>query len=160
MKLIDPDVSIKVYKDGNVVFRSEKFNKVVIESVWNGEGEGIKRSYGVSTISMDLETFDKNFSKIVIPSRDGYKIDTSLIRNELLPHIPANNKQGFVLEGLIKHIKDLKHTGKDVWFDLLLDNFGINLKDIKEGKSTVYTPEIASQIEEFLKVVRYSHERI
>lgn len=157
MRLLDPDIFIKVYKDGNVVFRSEKLNKVMIESVWNGDGDGIKRSYGVTSIVMDLKKFDDNISQIVVPSKNGYRINT-IAAKELLPRIET--KKGFKLDGLVRHDKDLKNTGKRVWFDLLLDNFGINLQDIKEGKSTKYTPEHTKEIEAFLEKARTSHKNI
>lgn len=157
MRLLDPNVDIKVLKDGNVTFCSKKLDKAMIESVWNGSGKGVKRSYGTATISMDLNTFNNNSSHIVVPARKGYRIDT-LAAKDVLPTVQT--KKGIKRLGLIRHDKDLKHTGKKIWFELLLDNFGIKLDDIREGRDSRYTPEDAEKIEQFIKVARDSHERI
>lgn len=157
MRLLDPNVSIKVYRDGNVVFCSEKLNKVMIESIWNGSGDGIKRSYGSATISMDLSDFNKNESQIIVPGRKGYRIDT-LATKDILPTIKTN--KGEKKLGLIRHNKDLNHTGKKIWFELLLDNFGINLDDIRNDRDSKYAPEDADKIEQFIENARDSYERV
>ena len=159
MRIVDPNVSIKVYKDGNVTFCSEKLNKAVIESVWKGNGKNIERTYGVATISMSLDTFENNFSNIVVYGRNGYKINTHNAK-AVLPTVLT--PKGVRSLGIIRHNKDLSHSGRKNWFDLLLEDFGICLQDIRDGKDTRYTLEDAERIEAFLKEVRErnTYERI
>ena len=157
MRLLDPDISIKVYKDGNVSFCSKKLNKAMIEKVWKGNGEKVEREYGVATISMDLDVFEDNISKIIEYRRAGYRINT-LNAKSVLPVILAQGKTKRV--GIIRHNKDLKHSGRKIWFESLLDNFGINIEDIRQGKDTRYAPEDSDKIEEVLKEARSSYERI
>lgn len=159
LRIVDPNVSIKVYKDGNVTFCSEKLNKAVIESVWKGNGENVERSYGVATISMSLDTFENNFSNIVVYGRNGYKIN-GYNAKAVLPTVLT--PKGVKSLGIIRHNKDLSHSGRKNWFDLLLEDFGICLQDIKDGKDTRYALEDAERIEAFLKEVRErnTYERI
>lgn len=157
MRLLDPKVGIKVFKDGNVTFCSKKLEKAVIESIWNGCEGGVKRTYGVATISMNLTTFNNNISQIVVPSRKGYIIDT-VVAKSILPTVQT--KKGNKKLGLIRHDKDLEHTGKKIWFELLLDDFGINLEDIRQGKDSRYAPEDAEKIAQFIEMAKNSHERI
>lgn len=157
MRLLDSNVAIRVYKDGNTTFYSEKLNRVMIEKVWKGNGKTLEREYGVATISMDLDTFDNNISQIVQYRRNGYRINTINAKN-LLPVIRNKDKERRV--GLIRHNKDLNHSGRKNWFELLLDNFGINLDDIRQGKDTRYLPEDADKIEAALEEVKDSYERV
>lgn len=154
MGMLDPKMSIQTFSDGNVVFSSKKLNKAIIESVWTNGENGLQRSYGTVTTCMDLNTFKENESSIIVRGRKGYRINILEAKNAL-PIIET--PKGPRRKGIVRHSKDLGHSGRKIWFEILLENLGVELEN---GKDTRYTKDDLEVIKEFIKMARTSYERV
>ena len=158
IELLDSDFIFRILADGYVVFESEKLNKVFIENVWqaNREGDFVRRGYGATTLILDLDTYRMHQSEIVKVARHGYKVDVSRAKS-YLPQIQTT--KGLKPTGMIIHEKDLKNTGKKVWFELILEHLGITQANVN-AKTTSYTQEDLDKINKFIMNSKSKREEI
>ena len=158
IELLDSDYKFRILADGYVLFESEKLNKVFIENVWqaNKEGDFVRRGYGTTTLILDLDTFKMHQSDIIRRGRHGYKVDV-LRAKSYLPRVQT--AKGPKPTGMIIHEKDLKNTGKKIWFELILEHLGITQVNVNNGK-TVYTQEDLEKINSFIMSSKTKYEEI
>ena len=158
IELLDSDFKFRILADGYVVFESEKLNKAFIENVWqaNKEGDFVRRGYGTTTLILDLDTYKMHQSEIVRPGRHGYKVDV-LKAKSYLPKIQTS--KGPKSTGMIIHEKDLKNTGKKIWFELILDHLGITQANVY-NRTTSYTQEDLDRIINFIMNSKTKYEEI
>lgn len=158
IELLDSDFKFRILADGYVVFESEKLNKAFIENVWqaNKDGDFVRRGYGTTTLILDLATYKMHQSEIVRPGRHGYKVDV-LKAKSYLPKIQTS--KGPKPTGMIIHEKDLKNTGKKIWFELILDHLGITQANVHD-RTTSYTQEDLDRIINFIMNSKTKYEEI
>ena len=158
IELLDPEYKFRILSDGYVVFESEKLNKAFIENVWQTgkDGDFIRRGYGSTTLILDFDTYKLNESELIRLGRHGYKMDV-LKAKSYLPTIqtPKGDRQ----TGMIIHEKDLKNTGKKIWFELILEHLGISQSNI-DSKKCNYTQEDLDKINKFILESKYKYEEM